>query len=70
MGGSGAMTCQWSLLGLGYCGAIEHRSSRVRDTVRIHGHGIDMVLHSELDARLADAAAGSHARQEQGFGRV
>src|SRR5216683_6086541 len=26
------------------------------------------LLHSELDARLADVAASSHARQEQGFG--
>ena len=25
------------------------------------------MLHSELDARLADIAASSHARQEQGF---
>ena len=26
-----------------------------------------VVLHSELDTRLADVAAGGYARQEQGF---
>jgi hypothetical protein len=34
------VTCRWPLSGLGYRGAIERRSSRVRDTVRIHGRGI------------------------------